>query len=185
MKTLIITAHPSTKGFTHKIAETIKLAREAKNWEVEIIDLYSKEYAQDFLRFEDKHDRHEDPVRDVIQKKITESSELVFIHPLWWVNVPAVMKNFLDNNISAGFAFKYINGKRVGLLGDKKAHLYITCDGPKLLYMLIGMPFWVVWRLGIVAFCGMKMGNFGLFDKKLFRSEDEQKAFLEKVRKSF
>ena len=37
---LIITAHPSSKGFTHKIAESFKTGAEASGKTVEILDLY-------------------------------------------------------------------------------------------------------------------------------------------------
>ncbi len=53
MKTLIITAHPSSKGFTHAIAQALKEERESKGAHVEIIDLYRTDLKQDFLRFEE------------------------------------------------------------------------------------------------------------------------------------
>jgi NAD(P)H dehydrogenase (quinone) len=43
MHSLIITAHPSSQGFTHAIAETYKEAKEKNGHTVEILNLYTTE----------------------------------------------------------------------------------------------------------------------------------------------
>lgn len=183
MKTLIVTAHPSSKGFTHQIAEAYKRGRVAKGHEVEILDLY-KAPKQDFLRYEEKSDlAASDPLRDEMQKKIADAEHIVFVHPLWWVAPPAILKNFIDVNFAARFAFRYINGKKVGLLKGKSTSVFITCDGPWWIYWLIAKPFYTIWRFGILEYCGMKVKAFKLFDRKLFKSEKQQQAFLQKVEK--
>lgn len=192
MNTLIVTAHPSSKGFTHEIAEAYKKGREAKalaqgiagESSVEILDLYKTDIKQDFLRYEERIDMaNPDPARDAMQAKITAADNIVFIHPMWWVNPPAIMKNFIDVNFAARFAFRYINGSPVGLLKGKTAAVFITCDGPRWLYWLIAMPFRTIWIHGVIQLCGIKVKAFKLFDRKMFRTEDEKKAFLKKVEK--
>lgn len=182
-KALIITAHPSTNGFTHKIAEAYKHGLEKAGGEAEILDLYKTNLKQDFLRFESVREIATDSVRLEIQAKITEADELVFIHPLWWLGPPAIMKNFLDQNISARFAFKYVKGKRVGLLKGKSASVFITCDGSMFLYTLLAQPFRITWQLAVIFYCGMKNRTFKVFDKKTWRSDKDQAKFLEKVEK--
>lgn len=191
-KTLIITAHPSSKGFTHQIAAAFKESREkasgkkamaAGGTTVEILDLYKTDLKQGFLTFENIREMPADPVRDALQKKILEADELVFIHPMWWLSPPAIMKNFLDNNFGARFAYKYeLGGKRVGLLGPRTARVYITCDGPLWIYILLALPFWSIWSLGILHFCGLKVKSFSVFDKKRLRTEKEMEHYLRKVR---
>ena len=97
MKTLIITAHPSKKGFTHKIARIIS---EVTNGE--IIDLYN-EPVQEFLKFEDIGDIMISEQTKSYQNKISKADILFFIHPIWWGNVPAILKNFCDLVFQAGF----------------------------------------------------------------------------------
>ncbi|MDQ5912555.1 MAG: hypothetical protein QG568_770 [Patescibacteria group bacterium] len=192
MNTLIVTAHPSSKGFTHQIAEAYKKGREAKaallgvtaESSVEILDLYKTDIKQDFLRYEEKTDMgNPDPAREAMQAKITAADNIVFIHPMWWVSPPAIMKNFIDVNFAGRFAFRYINGKPVGLLTGKTTAVFITCDGPRWLYWLIAMPFRTIWIHAILQYCGLKVKAFKLFDRKMFRTEAEQKAFLVKVEK--
>lgn len=183
MRTLIVTAHPSSKGFTHQIAEAYKKGKESKGDAVEILDLYKTGLKQDFLRFEDiRADLAKpDPVREAIQAKITAADNIVFVHPLWWVNPPAIMKNFIDVNFSAHYAFKYVNGKPVGLLKGKTASVFITCDGSLWMYLLMAMPFMTIWKYPILMLCGLKVQAFKVFDKKLFRTEAEKDKFLKKV----
>jgi putative NADPH-quinone reductase len=51
----------------------------------------------DFLRFDDQSDlKQPTSVQRALQAKITDADELVFIFPIWWVNIPAILKNFFD-----------------------------------------------------------------------------------------
>lgn len=184
MKTLIITAHPSSKGFTHQIAEAYKRGKISKGDSVEILDLYKTEHEQYFLKYEEKSDMGKpDPVRDLMHQKMTEADNLVFVHPLWWIGMPAIMKNWVDVNVSARFAFQYINGRPVGLMKGKTASVFITCDGAFWLYLLIGLPFITIWRFGILGLCGYKVQNIKVFYEKFRRTDNEQKTFLAKVEK--
>jgi NAD(P)H dehydrogenase (quinone) len=108
MNKLIITANPSTQGFTHKIADTLAKLSTDKGDKIEILNLYTTPLRQDFLTYEDKTERPKNPITSKIQEKILWADELVFIFPIWWGDAPAIMKNFLDCNFSAGFAFKYL-----------------------------------------------------------------------------
>lgn len=115
MKTLIITAHPGQDSFTKKIAKTIL----ENTKDAEIMDLYDPKYTQGFLQFEGKMNLPKDEKRDLIQKKISEAKNLIFVHPVFWNTPPAIMKNFIEQNFTAGFAFKYEENKPIpkGLLG--------------------------------------------------------------------
>lgn len=184
MRSLIITAHPSSKGFTHRIAAAYKRGKEENGHEVEILDLYKTDLKQGFLTYEEKSDMaRPDPVRDAMQAKITAADDIVFVHPMWWVSMPAILKNFLDVNFAAHYAFKYVNGKPVGLLKGKTGSVFITCDAPKLLYMFIAMPFETIWRLAIIRYCGLKGKAFKVFYKKMFSTPKQDDAFLDMVYK--
>ncbi len=183
MHTLIVTAHPSTKGFTHQIAEAYKKGKESKGDTVEILDLYKTDLQQGYLKFENIREdlSQPDPVRSAMQEKITKADNIVFIHPLWWLGSPAIMKNYIDVNFSAHFAFKYVNGRPVGLLKGKTAAVFITCDGSLWMYRCLAMPFKVIWKYPILMLCGLKVKAFEVLDKKLFRTDAEKQAFLDKV----
>jgi putative NADPH-quinone reductase len=186
MKTLIITAHPSSKGFTHAIAGALKDARTEKGGEVEILDLYKTDLKQDFLKFEEPREmKNPDPIRDAIHAKMAWADELIFIHPLWWLTMPAIMKNFLDHNITSPFAFHYENGKRIPGLCGKSARLYITCDGPVALYVFLGLPFIINWVIGIFTFCGISTDYFKIIRMLPMRKdENARKRVLKNIKKN-
>ncbi|MEI6711191.1 MAG: NAD(P)H-dependent oxidoreductase [bacterium] len=61
------------------------------------MDLYQTELKIDFLRFEQQSDlKQPNSIQEALQAKITAADELVFIFPVWWVNMPAILKNFFD-----------------------------------------------------------------------------------------
>lgn len=181
MKTLIITAHPSKFGFTQRIAEQYAKGATERGSQVEILDLYASENKQNFLMFEDIKQMPIDPTVEKMQEKITENDELVFVFPIWWYGEPAIMKNFLDKNFSARFAYHYVDGKPVGLLTGKTARVFVTADGPKIFHLLLGMPIRNVWWLARLRFCAVKMKSFTYFDKMREKDEENRKKMLERV----
>jgi NAD(P)H dehydrogenase (quinone) len=126
MNKLIITAHPSTQGFTHQIADRLRELSEKNGDTVEILNLYTTDLKQDYLRYENRREMGKDPTTKALQEKISWADELVFIGPMWWGDMPGIMKNFIDCNFTSGFAFQYVDGKPIGLLKGKTARIIMT-----------------------------------------------------------
>ncbi len=213
MKTLIITAHPSPEGFTHKIAKQYAGTKKTQDVEAEIINLYDEEWKMDFLTFPEISEKNpensdeegeeddlsnpaetsENEVRErvensVIQKlqdKISESDELVFVFPLWWGEAPAILKNMIDGVFASGFAFEFEKGKTMPkqLLKGKTARVFVTCDAPKIYYWFKGYPFKITWKDFILGFCGIKLQSFEVFDKMRVKDASGRKKLIEKVTK--
>lgn len=186
MRTLIVTAHPASWGFTHKIAHTYKTEREVHGDEVFVMDLYQKEFAQPFLAFEDiKKDMRPTDTKDDIQERILWANEIVFVFPIWWFGAPAILKNFLDQNLTAGFAYKYHkDGVRDELLAGRTARVFATADGPAFLYFVAKWVLYIQWRAGILGFCGITLKSFDLFAQMIKRRNDnERNRLLARVRR--
>ncbi len=181
MKKLFITANPSSTGFTHKICEKLSVLSREKWDEVEILDLYKTELRQDFLTYENKKEMAKDEITKKIQEKILWADELVFIFPIWWWDAPAIIKNFIDCNFSAGFAFRYENGRPVGLLKGKTARIITTSGGPSFLYKLILHIQWF-WNINRISMCGMKQKSFTVFGN-MDSSKTDKNKYLEGITK--
>lgn len=181
MKTLIITAHPSEFGFTHKIADQYKKGIEERGSEAEIINLYQKDNQQDFLAFERGNQIVADFSTERMQSKIKAADELVFVFPMWWADAPAVMKNYFDKNFISGFAYHAVNGKVTGLLNGKTASIFATCDAPGIYYTLLLNPTRKIWQYGRLRFCGIKLKNYCLFDRMNKRDERSRQVLLDRV----
>jgi putative NADPH-quinone reductase len=138
MHSLIITAHPSTQGFTHAIAQKYKEIKEKNGHTAQILNLYTTELKMGYLTYEEKADmKKPDTIRDAIQAKITAADELVFVFPVWHVNMPAILKNFFDTIFTGGFAYQYTKDTFIfprKLLKGKTARVFCTCDAFGILY---------------------------------------------------
>jgi NAD(P)H dehydrogenase (quinone) len=182
MHTLIIKAHPSSKGFTHIIANKYQEARIKAGHTCEVIDLY-KEPRQDYLVYENKHEERVDQIalRDVMQARITKADELVFVHPMWWGVMPAILKNWLDVNLSSGFSHRYENHKPVPMLTGKTGRVFITSDAPAFIYSIVGFHYKTVWSLITFRFVGIKTTSIDLFGDMRKRPADKIEKILNKV----
>ena len=158
--TLIILAHPNENSLNHHIASIIEKEK-AKTASVELLDLYKNSYQQSFYKLESKSTREQ----IFFQEKITKANEIIFVFPYWWGSMPAILKNWLDWNLSSGFAFEYKKSRPIGLLKNKKVSVFTTTGAPKFYYMLTGANRRMknMWKEQIVEFCGMKLESFNIF----------------------
>lgn len=183
---LIVTAHPSSKGFTHKIAAAFKDGAESVGKTVEVLDLYKTDLQMGFFAYENLKEDSAKPnlVRDKLQAKIMSADELVFVHPLWWMGTPAILKNFLDSVLTSHFAYFYKNGWPVGMLKGKRSHVFITADGRGWLYFLLGLPFWTNWTICTLRLCGIKPKTFAVLYEKYKKTEEQLSKFLDKAKRA-
>jgi putative NADPH-quinone reductase len=183
MRHLIVTSHPSSRGFTHRIAKAFMEKAIENGDKCEILDLYDKQFAQGFLKFEDISKVKPSKVVLKIQKKIRAADNLVFVSPVWWSMPTAIMKNFFDTNLTPNFAYKYIEGKMMPkkLLTNKTAQIFMTSDAPSFFYAvsgLIGKKFFKA-----LGFCGIKIKSFTLFGSMRGCSAEDLDKRLLKVQK--
>jgi putative NADPH-quinone reductase len=101
------------------------------------------------------------------QAAITWAEHLVFVYPLWWGAMPALLKGFIDRVFLPGFAFKFRDGSVFWdrLLAVRSAHLLVTMDTPPWYYRWVsGMPGHKQMKHTILGFSGVKpvaISNFG------------------------
>jgi NAD(P)H dehydrogenase (quinone) len=164
MNILIITAHPTSRNLTTEIAKIYKNEKESKGDSVEVVDLY-RDKAQPFFTFKDVHDSTLNDEQKYYQQKIKNADEIVFVYPFWWGATPAILKNWIDWNLTNNFAFKYVDGHAQGLLQGKSVKVFTTCGAPKFYYIFTGVCFASkkIWKQTIVELCGMKLDGYYMF----------------------
>lgn len=175
MNILIITAHPSSLGHTHKIAEEYKKNKVFKGHTVQLIDVFSKKYEMPLFKFESIRNAALPKEAQDAQKLITWANEIVIIHPVWWGLPPSTLKNFIEFVFWKGFAYKYTpDGKVEKLLAGKTAKVFVTCGGPSWIYKIpFLMPLKSFWKICLLDFVGVELIDFkvlGNLDK--IRDED-------------
>ena len=185
MNTVIFTAHPSKDCFAHKIAKRYKEAKEGK---AEIVDLYSKEFRLDFLFFENESEipqkASQNKAVTTLQEKIRNADELVFVYPVWWGGMPAILKNFIDNVFVSGFAYDFDEkGKLHKLMKGKRVRIFMTGNADSKLYLILKPFYNFLFKKVIFGFCGFQVLSIDILTSKFKRSERKLEAFLQKVEK--
>ena len=182
MKKLIISANPSTNWFTHQIVKRLNELSIENGHEAKILDLYQTWVVQYYLTYEDKKDIWKDKQTIVMQELITWADELIFVFPIWWWDMPAIMKNFWDTNFTVWFAYNYLKWwKNIWLLNWKQVRVIATSWSPAFLFRFV-LPLPFIWRFFRVWFCWMKLKSFTIF-WSMDNSKTDRTKYLYKIDK--
>ena len=159
MKTLIIYAHPDTGGHCAAILDEVTEELKKRKQDFELLDLYKMKY--DPILHENEHytrgNQDVSKQNKDIQKKISGSKHLIFIYPVWWGSMPAILKGFFDRVFVSGYAFRYKGLKLNQLLRGRKAAVFITKGAPlALAYLVQGNRPQDLIKKDILGFCGIR-----------------------------
>lgn len=104
------------------------------------------------------------------------ADHLVWVHPVWWGGLPAILKGFIDRLFLPGFAFKYRENSLFWdkLLAGKTAHIITTLDQPGWYYWLAyGKPSVNQLKKSTLEFCGIRPVQVSYFG--IVRTSDAAK----------
>jgi len=168
MRVLITYAHPNPKSFNHAILETITNTLNQNGHEVKVNDLYAKTNFKSTL---DKSDFEQmtqgNTPLDIKseQEAVAWADTLVFIYPIWWFGLPAILKGWIDRVFLHGFAYEYAEGGPKGLLINKKAIIFQTTGGEESTYELNKTKPLIEKTItdGILGFCGISDIHYKAF----------------------
>ena len=178
MKTLIIYASPHDEGHTGSFLKQTKALLESKNEAYDVIDLYKENYdpilhANELYTSEGKDVA---PENIKYQEMIKAATSLIFIYPVWWQNMPAILKGFLDKTLLSGFAFTYKGKMPVGLLKGKKAAVFTSSGGPRFFnYFFAKDRAQRVMTHNTLKFCGIKSKSYSIGSASRFSDSQEAK----------
>ncbi|MEN9528431.1 MAG: hypothetical protein RI932_304 [Pseudomonadota bacterium] len=185
MKNLIVVCHPNPKSFTCAIAKTVEETLAAKGESFVTRNLYELKFnpilaGADFMEF--KAGRVPADIAEE-QKHISAAENIIFVYPLWWTGLPAMLKGYVDRVFSKGFAYDFGNGQLNKMLRGKRG-LLLTCHGnPKDFYESIGMynALNLTSDNGIFDFCGIEVVGHQYFDSVPSITDADRKNMLAKV----
>jgi NAD(P)H dehydrogenase (quinone) len=182
-KILVVYSHPREKSLNHALKDAVVLGLTESGAEVRVQDLYGEKF--DPLLYDVKENDN-DPVTMKMQENVAWADGYIFITPLWWANVPAMLKGYFDRVYTEGFAFEYNQaGMPVGLLENKKALLMGTCDTPPPVARLAGtvLGFKSVVK-GVLKLCGIKDSTFKLFGSVLKSTPPKREKWLKQAQET-
>jgi NAD(P)H dehydrogenase (quinone) len=141
-RVLIIIGHPDKESFNFGLAEAYKkgaISSGSVIKEIVVCDLNFNPNLQYGYR---KRTELEPDLLDA-QEKIKWADHLVWIYPVWWGSIPAILKGFIDRVFLPGFAYQKREKSNFcdKLLKNKSARIISTLDQPAWYYWLMyGQP---------------------------------------------
>jgi len=131
MKIYLLLGHPDKDSLNGEIAEAYCRAATEKGHEVRI-QRVGEMIFDPILWKGYKLIQELEPDLKQAQENITWCDKWVIVFPMWWGNLPALLKGFLDRVLHPGFAFKYHDRDPLWdkFLKGKSAELISTSDGP-------------------------------------------------------
>ena len=114
MKAVIVFNHPYEGSFCNAILNAVSKGLKGANYEIDLIHLDKENFnpamtANDLKAFRDK--KPVDPKVIEYDSRIKNADHLIFIFPIWWELMPALMKGFVDKVIFPGVAYDYSDQK--------------------------------------------------------------------------
>ena len=185
MKHLIIYTHLNPASFTKAIVDKVALVSKAKGDEVQIIDLYADGFnpivqMPDISAMFMGGETPEDVVK--YQKQVAWADHITVVYPLWWGQMPALLKGFFDRVFTNGFAYSYTEDGAKSLLTGKTGHFYINTGTPNEYYKADGMHK-ALERVnveGVFGFSGIK-SDITFFGNVSMGTDELRKGYLASI----
>ena len=189
MNHLIVYTHLNPQSFTHAVAEEVQSVSIKKGHDIKFIDLYADKF-NPVLEFPDVEYGFMDgeAPADVknYQDQVAWAEHITFVYPMWWGQMPAMLKGFIDRVFSNGFAYAYGENGPEGLLTGKSVQLIINTGNTTEVLSEIGITqaATVLNEAGIFGFCGMS-ANVQFFGNIIMSTDEERKQYLASVEDIF
>jgi NAD(P)H dehydrogenase (quinone) len=169
MKNLIVYAHPNPVSLNHFLKQTIVESLEESGQEVIVRDLNEFSF-NPVLSLDDMNGQRMGQVADDVKKEqdfITWADRIIFVYPIWWTGMPAVMKGYIDRVFSYGFAYRYDQGIQKGLLAGKKTIIINSHGKSNVEYAENGLDkaLALTSDTGIFNYCGFEIQQHFYFDQ--------------------
>lgn len=165
-KIMVILGHPEVDSLCGALASSYAQSARAAGADVRLLALGALQF-NPLLDARHGGDQPLEPDLVAAQADLLWAEHLVWVYPIWWGAMPALMKGFLDRVLLPGFAFKYRKGSSLWdkLLKGRSAELLVTMDSPPWYFRWVTrMPGHHQMKKAILEFCGIspvRIHSFG------------------------
>ncbi|WP_439490622.1 NAD(P)H-dependent oxidoreductase [Algoriphagus sp.] len=184
-KILIINGHPDKESFNYVLSDAYKKGAAKAGAEIKEINIRELDFNPN-LQYGYRKRTELEPDLLEAQDKLKWADHLVWIYPVWWGSVPAMMKGFLDRVLLPGFAF---NKRENSLWWDKcftgkTARIICTMDQPTWYYRLVyGSPSHQAMKKVTMHYIGVKKVRITAIGPIRLSKEEFRAKWLKKVEK--
>jgi putative NADPH-quinone reductase len=188
MKASVILAHPFGLSFNHAIFGAAIASFTAAGVETFGHDLYQEGFDPVMTVGELGKEESTDPLVRRYAAELLESSCLVFIHPNWWGQPPAIMKGYIDRVIRPPYAYdvetdgtgsSIVEGRLSGRIGV----VFNTSNTAAVREEeYFHDPLESIWKRCVFGFCGIEDCRRRMFRVVETSDETQRRLWLEEVR---
>jgi len=180
---VVIVGHPDSNSYCASLAESYVKTAAEEGHDVKLFKLGDANF--DPILHHGHNQRQElEPDLVTIREAIQWASHLVFVYPIWWGSIPALLKGFFDRTFLPGYAFNYRKNSVWWdrLLAGRSAHLIVTMDTPPWYYRWIyKMPGHNQMKITILEWCGIKPINISSFGPLRGSSPEQREKWRQAV----
>jgi Putative NADPH-quinone reductase (modulator of drug activity B) len=185
MNILIVYAHPHHNSLNGAIFESIIQNINSRH-SVKVIDLYEEQF-NPILYFDEDNKRRNlqfNTETQAYRDLISWSDHIMFVYPIWWSGMPAILKGFIDRVFVLNFAYSYTSSSFIPnkLLKGKTASILVTHDTPKIISKFIQKDYGKILKTQILKnMCGIKVEKMMSLTNVRNSSQRQRNLFLKKV----
>ena len=160
-KILLIDGHPDETRLTSALMSAYRSGAEEAGYQVSQIVIRELAFEPN-LQFGYKQRLELEPDLLAAIDAIKTCDHMVWVHPVWWGGLPALLKGFIDRTFLPSIMFDHNEAKLSGMgwdgyLEGKSARIIATMDTPKILYRLLySAPSVNQLKKTTLEFCGVK-----------------------------
>ncbi len=180
---LVILGHPDADSLSGAMAQRYIEGAQSSGAEVRLLKLGELRF-DPILKLGYKEIQTLEPDLQEARKLITWAEHLVFVYPIWWGALPALLKGFIDRTFLPGFAFKYRKNSVWWdrLLKGRSARLITLMDTPPFYYRwFYRCPGHHQMKRTILEFCGITPVRISSFGPVRSADEPERQKWLNTV----
>ncbi|MGW8441662.1 NAD(P)H oxidoreductase [Paenibacillus sp. S33] len=181
MKVLTVVSHPRKDSLTFKVADRFVQGLADAGHDYEILDLHEIGF-DPILKGVDEPDltvaeQSFSPEVEMEMRRMKEHDALAFIFPLWWWNLPAMLKGYIDRVWNNGFAYgsNYLHHQHVlwiGLAGVSKEQMKKRNYDKMITHLL---------NVGIADYCGVSNSKVEFLDETLSSNSGHFEMLLDQA----
>ena len=181
-KILIINGHPRKDSYNTALTEAYKKGALLTNADIKILNVSELKF--EVFQTEFKDYKVSDDILNA-RNLIKDAEHVVWVYPIWWYSMPALLKAFIEQTFMSGFAFEYLKSDKMlkwnKFLKGKTTSIISTMDAPPWYYNLIVKNPGGKFLKESMKFCGIKFKSKMYFGSVKLSSEKQRKKWLEKV----
>lgn len=181
-KILIINGHPVENSYGEALSKAYYQGATKANLTVTEISVRELDFNPNLMYGYKKRMEIEPDIENAIQL-LKEADHIVWIFPLWWHGLPALLKGFIDRTFLPDVAYKRGKGKLpTKLFKGKSSRIIMTCDTPKWYnFLFLKNPAVNELKKGILGYCGVKPVKVSYISPIRNSSESNREDWINKI----